>query len=44
MLPVPAVTFALGLFDVTVQGQSLVDSGAGDVFIFHWGQEQHFLA
>ena len=44
MLHGPVVAFALGLYDVTAWSSSLVNSGAGDVFIFAWGQEQHFLA
>ena len=31
ILPGPAVTFALGLYDVTAQSSSLVDNGAEDV-------------
>ena len=43
VLPGPAVTFALGLYDIAAWGRSLVDDGSGDVFILCWGQEQHFL-
>ena len=43
MLSCPVISFALGLYVVTVLGSSLVDYGAGDTFIFSGGQEQHFL-
>ena len=32
MLPGPAIAFALGFYDVTMQGGSLFDKGARDVF------------
>ena len=44
MLPGPAVLFALGLYVITGQGGSIVGSCTRDVFICHWGKEQHFLA
>ena len=43
MLPGPVVTFVLGLYNAILWSESLVDNGAGDLFIFCWGQEQHFL-
>ena len=42
-LPGPEVMFALGLYDVAVQGRNLVDSGSWNVLLLCWGQEQHFL-
>ena len=36
VLPVPVVTFVLGLYDVAVWGGSLVDDGSGDVFVLCW--------
>ena len=44
ILPGPVVTLALGLYDVTAMSGSLVKDCARDVLIFHWRQEQHFLA
>ena len=44
MLPGPAVTFGLGLYDVAVWNSSFDANGAGDVLIFCWRQEQHFMA
>ena len=44
MLPCCAVSFALGLNDVTAQCCSLLKDGPRDVFIICWGPEQDFLA
>ena len=42
-LPGSMVALALGLYDVAAQYSSLVNHSPGDVLIFTWGPEEHFL-
>ena len=44
MLPGPATAFVLGLYDVAMQGRSLVDYASRNVLILCWGEEQYLLA
>ena len=43
VFPGSAIPFALGLYNVTMLCSGSFDDGPGDIFVFNWRPEEHFL-